>query len=82
MSKLKGNSSLSINNIPEKTKIGLIDEKKFERKSFYISKEAIDVLKNLNKRFSEQGGRKTSESAVIEMALFAIEDLNLRDLIK
>jgi hypothetical protein len=82
MSKLKGHSSLDIKNTPriKEEKIGLVDEKSFETKTYRLSLESIDALEKLSKRLSSEARIKIAMGKVLELCIFACEDKTFNEL--
>lgn len=83
--KLTGNSSLSINQVPQQKKeeLGLIEKKKkSEMKTFRLSSHAILAIENLSKRFSETSNIKISMAKIIELAIFNAENKTLEELLR
>lgn len=79
MSKLKGHSSLSINNAPqpkpEPQKLGLIDNVRVQMRSYKLSLEAIAALEEMQERLSAEARIKLSMSKILELIIFTTEKM-------
>jgi hypothetical protein len=83
--RLKGNSSLDINQVPRKNNesLGLIEPKhKSEMRTFRLSYHAIKSIEKLSKRFSEESRIKISMAKIIELSIFNAETKTLEELLQ
>ena len=82
MSKLTGKSTLSIDNAPKSSKIGLIEKDEFQTKSFRLSADCIATLEVLTESFSKEAGFKIAMGKVVELSVAQIKNKNLKDLLE
>lgn len=70
-------------NKPQKlNSIPIIDKPEFHTKTFRLSADAYEILEILVERFSKEAQIRISSGKVVELALFAIADASLLELLK
>ena len=83
MTKLKGHSSLNVNNSPKPKgeKIGLIEEKEYLTRTFRLTLDSICALEDMQKAWSTQMRAKLSLTKVLEIVILFAADRNLQEIL-